>query len=145
MAEFVDPHLTVRVDGRALRQVLINLLSNAVKFTPSGGQVAVSASRGSGGAIIVRVVDTGCGIPEAELAQVFQAFRSTEGGRARRGGCAGLGLWISRSLMELHDGTLSLDSAAGQGTRATITIPGHRVRATLPTADQASATGAATP
>ena len=128
VAAAVDPEWIVRVDGRALRQVLINLLSNAVKFTPAGGRVDVSAARGAGGEVVIDVVDTGRGIPAAELAMVFQAFRSTADGRARRGGGAGLGLWISRSLMELHDGTLVLDSVEGQGTRATVTIPASRVR-----------------
>ncbi len=124
----IDPEWIVRVDGRALRQVLINLLSNAAKFTPSGGRVEVLAARQSSGEIVIDVVDTGCGLPAAELAMVFQAFRSTADGRARRGGGAGLGLWISRSLMELHDGKLVLQSEEGRGTRATMTIPVARVR-----------------
>ena len=145
VVEAVDPAWMVRADGRALRQILINLLSNAVKFTPNGGLVTVAAARGAGGAMVIDVVDTGCGIPTAEQAQVFQAFRSMADGRARRGGGAGLGLWISRSLVELHDGTLVLDSAEGKGTRATISIPSSRVHLAPPQADQTSASGGLAP
>jgi signal transduction histidine kinase len=109
-------------DGRKLGQVLQNVLSNAVKFTPAGGKVSVSA-RLDPGAAIVEVVDTGCGIPEADKQRVLQPFVQVASSLSRQFGGSGLGLSIAQRICSLHGGTLTLDSVEGQGTTVRISLP----------------------
>jgi signal transduction histidine kinase len=117
----------VNADERALRQVLLNLLSNAVKFTPAGGRVAVAAGLRPDGALAVSVADTGIGIPPEDMARLFQPFQRAENTRRHDADGTGLGLVISRRLMEKHGGSLDLASELGKGTRATIVFPRERV------------------
>ena len=109
-------------DKRASKQILLNLLSNAVKFTPEGGKVTVSA-KGSRKNTTLKVSDTGMGIPADELQGLTDPF--TRGGHdpylAEKGW--GLGLTITKSLVELHDGTLDIKSKVGEGTTVTVTFP----------------------
>lgn len=122
--------LTLSADELAFRQVIINLASNAVKFTPAGGTVTCHGSLKPDGALEIRVTDTGHGIPEADLAWVFEPFgQSASGYHARERG-TGLGLPIVRSLMALHGGTAEIASETGKGTTVTIVFPAARVRAT---------------
>jgi PAS domain S-box-containing protein len=116
-------HVIVRADGDRLQQVLWNLLSNAVKFTPPGGRVTVRVVREEGRAIM-SVADTGIGIPGWFLPHVFERFRQAEIGPRRERGGLGLGLSISRQLIELHGGTIDAASD-GVGTGATfiLTLP----------------------
>lgn len=109
-------------DGDRVRQVMINVLLNSVKFSREGGTVDTQVSvRNSG--IEVRVTDYGQGIPRFMLPHVFERFWQAEGSRARRQGL-GLGLNIARALVELHGGSISLDSGGeDQGTTCTITLP----------------------
>ena len=121
----------MRADQRAVRQVVQNVLANAVKFTPAGGSVTASiAARDDGLAVVV--TDTGIGMDEAALRQVFEPFQQADRSITRRFGGTGLGLAISRRLMELHDGALTAESAAGQGTTVRIVFPPERVLA-MPT------------
>ncbi len=117
--------LPLEADAGRLRQVLDNLVSNALKFTPSGGSVTLAASNGDG--VRVEVTDTGLGIPQDELGQLFSRFyrASTATRRAIPG--AGLGLVIARAIVESHGGTISLDSREGDGTRVTVTLPTTQV------------------
>jgi len=103
--------------------VLDNLVSNALKFTPAGGSVMLSARNGDG-RLHVEVTDTGIGIPQEELGQLFSRFyrASTATRRAIPG--TGLGLVIARAIVEGHGGTIALESREGQGTRVTVTLPG---------------------
>ena len=117
----------IRVDKRALKQVLLNLLSNAVKFTPRGGGVALGAGREPDGGIAISVADTGIGIAAADIATAMEPFGQVDSSLTRRYQGAGLGLPISRSLIELHGGRLDLDSTPGAGTTATIRLPPERV------------------
>jgi len=110
-------------DERAVKQVLLNLLSNAVKFTPSGGTVALAAERRADGGVAVTVSDTGVGIAEHDLARLFRPFQQAENTRRHNPEGTGLGLVISRRLMEMHAGTLVLESTLGQGTRAIAVFP----------------------
>jgi signal transduction histidine kinase len=110
-------------DERALKQVLLNLLSNAVKFTPGGGTVSIAAERRADGGVAVTVSDTGVGIAEHDLARLFQPFQQAETTRRHNPEGTGLGLVISRRLMEKHGGTLTLESEPGQGTRAIAVFP----------------------
>jgi signal transduction histidine kinase len=116
-------HVMVRADGDRLQQVLWNLLSNAVKFTPAGGTVVVRLVRHENRATI-SVADTGMGIPTWFLPHVFERFRQADVGPTRERGGLGLGLSISRQLIELHGGTIEAASnGAGKGSIFTITLP----------------------
>jgi len=115
----VAPDLTVRGDRRAIKQVLINLLSNAVKFTPTGGRVEVLGEMIGNEATELTVTDTGIGIPEESLEQIFEAFVML--GQAEAG--TGLGLPLAKGLVDLHGGSLTIDSTPGAGTKAHVKFP----------------------
>jgi signal transduction histidine kinase len=117
---------TVRADKRRLQQVLINLLSNAIKFTPAGGTVRVAAARGEHG-LIVSVADTGIGIAPEDIPKALERFGQVDSRLSRTYEGAGLGLPLAKQLIELHGGTLTLDSAVGQGTTVTLTVPATRL------------------
>ena len=104
-------------DERRLKQALFNLISNAIKFTPPGGAIRLEAARDKN-ALSLTVTDTGIGIPPADQARVFEKF---ERGVHQSG--AGLGLSLVKSLIELHGGTVVIESASGQGTRITCRLP----------------------
>ena len=123
----VDISLRVELDRRAAAQVLANLLSNAIKFTPVHGRIAVTTLPASDGAVELFVTDSGIGIASDRLEHVFEPFQLSESQHAREEGGAGIGLWLSRSLMRLHGGDLRLDSIEGKGTTATIVVPAGRV------------------
>jgi signal transduction histidine kinase len=114
-------------DERRLGQVLYQLLSNAVKFTPAGGSVTVAANIEATGDLVIQVTDTGMGIPEDDLERVFEPFTQLDGALSRRFDGAGLGLYISRALVEGHGGRLRLHSRLGAGTTAEFRLPGNRL------------------
>jgi signal transduction histidine kinase len=114
-------------DKRRIKQVLINLLHNAIKFTPSGGSITVATEILPNGDLAIKVRDTGIGIAEKDLKTVFTMFGQVDGSLARKYDGAGLGLPLSRKLVEKHDGKLQLQSEPGQGTTATIILPSTRV------------------
>ena len=126
-ATHVDEEWVLHADRRSLRQVLLNLLSNAAKFTPEGHRIWVRVEGDRDGNLIVTVADTGVGIAPDRLAKIFEPFQQgpAEQAKGRRG--AGLGLWLSRSLVELHGGRLEIDSREGEGTTAVVTLPASRV------------------
>ena len=107
-------------DERRIRQVLFNLLANAVGFSPPGATITLAAERRPD-AVVFAVTDTGPGIPPEVQGRVFDWFESHSQGSRHRG--AGLGLSIVRSFVELHGGTVTLDSAVGQGTRVECSFP----------------------
>ena len=108
-------------DERRIRQVIFNLLSNAVKFTPAGGAVDVRATRANG-EVSVSVADTGPGIAAEDLRRVFEEFQQTEAG-IERGEGTGLGLALSKRLVELHGGRIWVDSEIGRGSTFVFTLP----------------------
>lgn len=114
-------------EERAFKQVLGNLLSNAVKFTPRGGAVAVTVAADVNAGMLVVVSDTGRGIEPSVLPQLGKPFAQGESTLTRRHGGIGLGLAISRRLMELHGGRLEISSQPGQGTRVTMMFPKERL------------------
>jgi signal transduction histidine kinase len=118
----------VLADPKRVRQVLLNLLSNAVKFTPRDGRITVRAYRRSGG-IAIDVADTGIGIAAADLPIALERFGQVDRERARKHEGTGLGLPLSKRLMELHGGSLELQSSPGIGTTVTIVFPAERVLA----------------
>jgi signal transduction histidine kinase len=107
-------------DGRRVTQILYNLLSNAIGFSEDGGKIGLSCGRRKS-MIAFAVEDQGVGIPDDYQQTVFDRFESRSHGSRHRG--AGLGLSIVKSLAELHGGTVTLDSAPGQGTRVTVLLP----------------------
>jgi signal transduction histidine kinase len=125
------PELTC--DETRLHQVLDNLLNNALKFTPAGGSVTVRAAPSSSGWQL-SVADSGVGIPAAELARVFSAFfrgsNTTAGGGQPAAPGTGLGLVVSRAIVELHGGTIQVASTEGAGTTVTVTLPTRPARRT---------------
>ncbi|HUN45321.1 MAG TPA: PAS-domain containing protein [Stellaceae bacterium] len=117
---------TLRADVRRMKQVLLNLLSNAVKFTPSGGEVTVAASVDEGG-LVLSVKDTGIGMAAEDLAIALQPFGQIDSRLARKYQGTGLGLPLTKAMVELHGGRLELISASGQGTTARVHLPADRV------------------
>ena len=107
-------------DRRRLRQILFNLLSNAVGFSPAGGTVTLSAERRPD-AVTFTVTDQGPGIPPDDKDKVFDWFETDSRGSEHRG--TGLGLSLVRSFVELHGGTVTIDSTLGQGTAVTCVFP----------------------
>ncbi|MBI1777036.1 MAG: hypothetical protein HYR63_16985 [Proteobacteria bacterium] len=116
----------MRADRRALLQVLLNLLNNAVKFTEPGGTVTLSASVMPGKEFAIAVVDTGIGIDARRLPHVFEPFQRIDPYCSRRHGGSGLGLSISKMIVERHGGRLSIESRLGVGTTVTIHVPPER-------------------
>jgi light-regulated signal transduction histidine kinase (bacteriophytochrome) len=119
-----DLALPVRADRRAIRQVALNLLSNAFKFTPPGGRVRLT-TRLTPATVGFAVSDTGIGIPPAQHEAVFKPFRQVSNVLFSDQGGTGLGLPISRALMELHGGGITLESSPGAGTTVCAWLPRH--------------------
>lgn len=113
----------VQGDVRKLKQVLINLLTNAIKFTPIGGRVTLRVLSTVTGGVRLEVCDTGMGISEQDMSKIMQPFWQAKNARVRDQEGTGLGLILSKSLMELHGGTLSITSTLGQGTTVIATLP----------------------
>jgi signal transduction histidine kinase len=116
--EDVEP---VRADGTRFKQVLYNLVSNAIKFTSEGS--VTLAMKQKEDALLVQVRDTGIGIKEENIPVVFEQFRQVDGSLTRSAGGTGLGLPISKSLVELHGGEIWIESEVGVGTTFSFTIP----------------------
>ena len=123
LVQDVDPALgTVVADERKLKQILLNLLSNAVKFTSDGGRIDVTARR-AGAFAEIAVRDTGIGIAAADQDAVFEEFRQVGRDYTRKQEGTGLGLALTRKFVELHGGTIRLESEPGRGSTFTFTIP----------------------
>lgn len=123
LVEVLSPDLPdIISDRRALKQILLNLMSNAVKFTPSGGDVTVTAVRDREHVEIV-VSDTGCGISEDELGQVGAPFFQARQSYDRQHEGTGLGLSVVRGLLGLMGGSMMIESAPGAGTRVAVRLP----------------------
>jgi GAF domain-containing protein/anti-sigma regulatory factor (Ser/Thr protein kinase) len=132
----VDPRLgAVNADERKVKQVLLNLLTNALKFTPEGGEVAVRAGVADGMAQVA-VTDTGVGIAPQDLEAVFEEFRQVGAAEKKVEG-TGLGLPISRKIIELHGGRLWATSVPGNGSTFTFTLPVRGAGGGTVTADRA--------
>jgi PAS domain S-box-containing protein len=129
----IEPPVRILGDGSKVKQIFINLLSNAVKFTNPGGDVSVLARMSPNGGLCCVITDTGRGIPPDEISRVLQPFErmSDEATRASEG--SGLGLPLAMALCELHQATMTIDSARGVGTSVTVSFPAEPVRIGSPT------------
>jgi signal transduction histidine kinase len=112
----------VLADEQVLALILSNLLSNAIKFTPPRGAVTLAAEAQDGG-VVVRVMDTGVGIPTEEQERIFDRFYQVESSLRREHGGIGLGLAIAREMSELIDGRLWLESEVGRGSTFFLALP----------------------
>ena len=119
-------------DPRKVKQVVINLLSNAVKFTPAGGKVTLRARRvesaprndaDSGAAVEIAVIDTGVGIAPDQQALVFEEFRQASGDYLRKSEGTGLGLALAKRFVELHGGSIRVESTPGEGSTFAFVLP----------------------
>ena len=113
---------TAWVDERRIRQIVLNLLSNAVKFTDDGGSIGVEL-RGSDDAVDIVVWDTGIGIADVQRHLLFEPFQQLDGSLAREHEGTGLGLAMTAKLIELHGGSIEVESRPGKGSRFTVRVP----------------------
>jgi two-component system cell cycle sensor histidine kinase PleC len=125
----LKPVPSILADERAMRQILLNLLSNAIKFTPGGGSVSLRTVYSESGAVLLEVHDTGIGIPEADIDNVFDNFSRASNAHLSNESGTGLGLPIVRGLVQLHGGDLRIDSRPGAGTTVTVELPASRILA----------------
>jgi two-component system cell cycle sensor histidine kinase PleC len=117
-----DDAPTIFVDPARLQQAVLNLIANAIKFSPSGHPVTIKAEPHDRGAAIV-IADKGSGMNEAELSLAREPFRQVDSSLSRRRQGLGLGLPLANRLVEMHGGTLQIDSKPGRGTIVTIILP----------------------
>ncbi len=121
----------LHVDERAFVQIVLNLTTNAVRYGNPGGRILIAAGRTDAGGIVLRVIDDGPGIPEADLGRVLEPFQRVEAiGHHVEG--SGLGLTIVKRLVELHGGSFRLESQVGVGTQARVELPPERVVSATP-------------
>ena len=120
----VAPPCEVRMwaDGDRLSQVLINVIANAVRYSPAGGEVRVNVEP-RGERVIMTVDDQGPGVPPQYRESIFEPFKQVQGSAAHKRGGTGLGLTISRAIVEMHQGTIVVGNAPGGGARFTIDLP----------------------
>lgn len=117
----VPPGLTIMADGQRIEQILLNLLSNAIKFTPDGGQIYLKANT-EGNHLVVKVKDTGAGIPAEEKQKLFRPYYHLSTDRTSIPGL-GLGLSITKQLVELHGGAIWVQSETGKGSTFSFSLP----------------------
>lgn len=122
---------TPSFDRKLMLQALINVTSNAIKFSEKGGTVRVVAEA-LGGGLVLKVIDTGCGIPEEQLDSVLLSYRQESNLETRPGGGTGLGLALTRSILELHQGHVAIESEVGVGTVVTLYLPVHESPMSIP-------------
>ncbi|MDX6604067.1 MAG: hypothetical protein QOF23_576 [Solirubrobacterales bacterium] len=123
LTQDIDPRLPlVDVEPDRIRQILVNLLTNAHDYSPEGASIRVTA-RAQDAEVVVSVIDDGPGIPKEQLGQIFQRFTRGDAGLTQRVGGTGLGLAISKSLVELHGGTIEVDSTPGAGSSFSFRLP----------------------
>jgi signal transduction histidine kinase len=121
-------------DRRKLLQILVNLLSNSVKFTPAGGKVWVTGARDENGCLSLAVSDTGIGMAQADIPRALMPFGQVDSALSRKYSGTGLGLPLTKRLVELHGGTLTITSAIDAGTTVMLRFPKYRA----PIADPAA-------
>jgi len=113
------------LDERRLRQVLDNLISNAIKFSHTGGVVRIETARAADGGVVISIADDGIGMARGDIEAALERFRQLDDTHSRNFAGSGLGLPLSKALVELMGGVLQLESAPGAGTTARIILPGQ--------------------
>ena len=116
------PEICVQADAEKLRWVLDQLLDNAIKYTPGGGRVEAGAER-AGDRVRIWVADTGPGIEEARLPELFEPFHQLDGSSTRRRGGTGLGLALVKMIVAAHRSAIAVDTQPGQGSRFSFDLP----------------------
>ncbi|NNE45198.1 MAG: response regulator [Rhodothermales bacterium] len=119
-------HLPALFDPDAIEKIFVNLISNALKFSSEESQVSVGARLAGSSelpSVVISVVDTGPGIPEEQVHRIFERFQQGDTSSRRQHEGSGIGLTLARDLTELHDGTLTVDSVVGEGSRFEVTLP----------------------
>ncbi len=124
-ASYRDDLPLLNGEERGIKQIVLNLLTNSIKFTPHDGHVVISAKVNDG--LDISVKDTGVGIAEDDLSRVFTPFVQLDAGGMQRYEGAGLGLALVKSLAEMHDATVHIDSTVGEGTTVTVHFPADSV------------------
>jgi PAS domain S-box-containing protein len=119
----------VVADLRSIKQIALNILSNAIRFTPSGGQIVVSTAYEGNGSVVLRIRDTGVGMTRSELEQAMKPFRQVATNSRKRGDGTGLGLPLTKAMVDANRATFSINSAPNEGTLVEITFPSPRVLA----------------
>ncbi|TAN43657.1 MAG: PAS domain S-box protein [Nitrospirae bacterium] len=119
----LDTNTEIEADERRLKQILFNLLSNAVKFTPDGGTVCLRAEKSGGEGIEISVEDTGIGIREEDITKLFKEFSQLESAYDKKYEGTGLGLALTKRLIELHGGRIRVDSEYGKGSKFSFVVP----------------------
>ncbi len=123
----IDNPPTLIVDRRKMMQILVNLMTNAIKFTPKGGRVELRAVNDDGdGGLKLQVADTGVGIAEEDIPRALAPFTQLDRQLSRKQEGTGLGLPLTKRMVEMHDGTLAVVSALGEGTTITVRLPMNR-------------------
>jgi len=125
--ELPDQLPALRADERKLKQILVNLLSNAVKFTDTGGEVTLRAWCRTDSGYVFQITDTGIGIAPEDIPKALLRFGQVGGALNRHYEGTGLGLPLTKALVELHGGTLDLQSEVGVGTTVTVRFPAERI------------------
>jgi signal transduction histidine kinase len=116
----------IRADRRRIKQVLLNLLSNAEKFTEAGGRIGLYATTAEGGGVKFVVTDTGIGMSAADIETAMTPFRQVDTRLARKYEGTGLGLPLTKAMVEMHQGRFVIESAPGKGTTVTVFLPAER-------------------
>jgi signal transduction histidine kinase len=127
VSKLPDAEVAVVADERQLRQIALNLLANAVKFTPQGGEVRLAVRELEGGEIAIEVSDTGIGMKQEDIENLLKPFAKAESAFSDRYEGSGLGLPLSKALIELHGGRLTIESQHGEGTSVQAILPPERM------------------
>lgn len=116
-------------DLRSIKQIALNILSNAIRFTPAGGQIVVSTAYESNGSVVLRIRDTGVGMTRSELEQAMKPFRQVTTGARKRGDGTGLGLPLTKAMVDANRANFSISSTPNEGTLVEVSFPSPRVLA----------------
>jgi PAS domain S-box-containing protein len=116
-------------DLRSIKQIALNILSNAIRFTPSGGQIVVSTAYEANGSVVLRIRDTGVGMTRSELEQAMKPFRQVTTGARKRGDGTGLGLPLTKAMVDANRANFTINSTPNEGTLVEVIFPSPRVLA----------------
>ena len=113
----------ITADRQRIEQVVINIMSNAIKYTPEGGHIDIRMTKSRTDKVQLRVTDNGVGIPEEDMAHLFERFYRVEKSRTQDAGGTGLGLAIAKEITEAHGGRITVESKPGVGTSVLLELP----------------------